>query len=201
MLTGDEASRRRAGVVAGVAFVVVFALLGATALILKAFSDAPAEAPTTQRAYSCAQLVAAAGELDDDYCRRLVDDLARRPELTGPQRAALSGDLTAVQRAVRQLSSCHGPMVAPPYRSRCAGVPPGGPATEAHAEAVHRVLVEAGYPLAVARLARPDDPAPRSSVLYAVPLNEACIVGHIQAAGGDSARPLAPLPDGRCLKA
>jgi hypothetical protein len=201
VVTGEEAPRRRrAGVIVGVALVMAFALLGATALILKAFADAPAVAPSKRPGMACGQLEVPGQGRDDGYCMRIADDYFSRPELTGEQRAALSGHLTAVQRAVGQLSYCHYRDLPPTQRPQCGGVPTGRTMTEAHVDAVHRVLVEAGYPLAIVRLARADDPASRGSVLYAVPADKGCIVGQMTGYGQDLARPLAPLPGGQCLK-
>jgi hypothetical protein len=62
---------------------------------------------------------------------------------------------------------------------------------------VRQALTGAGYRDALVRVARPDDPAPRGSVLVAVPAGAACVVIHHN---GYPHRTVAGrLPDGSCL--
>jgi hypothetical protein len=64
------------------------------------------------------------------------------------------------------------------------------------------MLEQAGFVNSTVRIARADDPAPRGSLLYAVPLgNDSCIVGHILELPGGSGGGIigGVLPDGMCL--
>jgi hypothetical protein len=203
MLIDDDAGRRRVSrwAIGWVVFGAVFAIFGAAALILEAMGKGEAEvsAPTTERKFACAQVVAP-GHIDDGYCARLVKDAARRPELTAEQEAQLAGQVEAVEHAMHELNWCDTPMVPPPYRSQCAGISPGPQPTQAHVDALHKTLVDAGFGGAIIRLARTDDPAPKNTIIYAVPVGEACVIGYMQGLGnGGGHQVLAPLPDGRCL--
>jgi hypothetical protein len=66
-------------------------------------------------------------------------------------------------------------------------------------------LARVGFPDAVVRIARPDDPAPAGSLLYAVRVESACVVGHIEGIPRGYPSPdgrqdvLGLLPGGRCV--
>jgi hypothetical protein len=70
----------------------------------------------------------------------------------------------------------------------------------ADAEAVRLSLDRAGFPGATVRIARTDDPAPHGTIVFGVPIADACFVGY-QASprGGGSYGLQGKLPDGRCL--
>jgi hypothetical protein len=66
--------------------------------------------------------------------------------------------------------------------------------------AVHRSLDEAGFAGATVRIAGVDDPAPRGTILYAVPLDDACLIGYRATLRGGGGYTLAGrLPQGTCL--
>jgi len=61
-------------------------------------------------------------------------------------------------------------------------------------------LVDAGHDDAVARVATADDPAPARSIVYAVRIGSACVVGHLSTAGSTArAYVVGKLPNGDCL--
>ncbi|MFF0379357.1 hypothetical protein [Actinoplanes missouriensis] len=75
------------------------------------------------------------------------------------------------------------------------------PATEADVDMVRRVLHDQGFPDAIVRLARPDDPAPAGAVMYAAALpGGACIATYAEMGEGPRrAEITGPLLDGGCL--
>ncbi len=80
-------------------------------------------------------------------------------------------------------------------------VAPGASApVPADADAVRVSLGKAGFPGAVSRIATADDPAPRGSIVFGVPIVDACFVGYLESArGGGSYGLQGRLPDGGCL--
>lgn len=111
--------------------------------------------------------------------------------------AAQSWVAAAVVRATTMVST------QPCDTGRCQAVPSGVPRPASgrlvvDAVALARALRDAGFPNATVRMARPGDPAPVGSVLYAVPVGSACILGYDQGGGG-SVNVVGRLLGGRCL--
>lgn len=165
----------------------------AVAVLAAGGSAAPepgdAAAPTSANTAICAFTGSdpSAGE----HCGRLVADLNRRAPLTERRRAGVREAVTEVERAVQLVGVC-----AVPGSDACGR----SAATPYPVELVDAVARE-GY-RATARFARPDDPAPTGSVLYAVEVDrDVCLVGYVrlmprhQAGSSVAGR----LPDGRCL--
>lgn len=75
------------------------------------------------------------------------------------------------------------------------------PATDADVDMVRQVLHDEGFPDAIVRLARPDDPAPPGAIMYAATLpGGACIATYAEIGEGPHHVDISgPLLDGRCL--
>ncbi|WP_250002115.1 hypothetical protein [Actinoplanes sp. M2I2] len=120
--------------------------------------------------------------------RRDSDEAARRPL---PPRTMMDPTASRVWRAVND-AACAPDVYSCPSRR---------PSTDQDVERIRRVLRDEGFPDAVVRLARPDDPAPAGAVMYAVTLpGDICIVADVEL--GNGARPAditGTLPSGRCL--
>jgi hypothetical protein len=130
------------------------------------------------------------------YCERVATDVVRRASLTAEQRAAAEQAHNRVQRAVSRDDRC-----SPPTSSDCLASPRRIP-TSADVDQRRKKLEEAGFSGSVVRIARPDDPAPHGTLLYAVPVaGGACVVGYIKTlpGGGGGGFLGGPLPNGRCL--
>jgi hypothetical protein len=185
-------------------FGAVYTILGATALILEGIGGEATVADQRSpdgRTFACAQIVAA-NAFDDGYCGRLVKDLMRRPELTPEQQSRMAAQVNAVEAAINELSWCDYPAGPPPHRSQCANfmIPGGEQVSQARADALQKLLLEAGFIGAIVRVVQADDPAPRGAIIYAVPVGDACVLGHAWSpSGGGSSQLVAPLPNGRCL--
>ncbi|MEV0730224.1 hypothetical protein [Polymorphospora sp. NPDC050346] len=63
---------------------------------------------------------------------------------------------------------------------------------------VRAAIVAAGHPDPVVQIALAGDPAPPGTVLFAVPVYETCVIGHL-GGGSHDLQVVGPLPDGRCL--
>jgi hypothetical protein len=201
---GDRPPRRYArsrAFVLWLVFGAVLATAGAAVLVIERM-DAVGAPAGDGRTFSCVQLQPAARPVDAGYCERLVRDLSRRPHLTERQSAQLAVRAEEVQKAVDQLGRCVEP-VAPPYRSECVagGVEPRhDQPTDDDADLLARALVEAGFDGAVARIAGRADPAPVGTILYAVPVGDGCVLGHLDSLrGGGTQQTVGRLPGGRCL--
>ncbi|MEN3308256.1 MAG: hypothetical protein V7603_4458 [Micromonosporaceae bacterium] len=189
-------------------FGVVIAVLGAVALALRAMGTVPqpgaaATPPGTRHQFAVLCAGPAQGGRPgaaDDYCRRLVADIARRAPLDLRERALGEAAAETARSAL--------PQPAPGgHLDRCATTVPGGPCrwvpdppTVADVEQVRQALLAAGFREVTVRLARPDDPAPVDAVLYAVAAGPACAVGSRQGSGGMGTGFVAGrLADGSCL--
>jgi len=158
------------------------ALLAATALFGRAVLGGGG-GTANGRHFQCVQL-APPNQIDDGYCARLVRDLSRRPELAAGRQHDLENRAKAVADVVGHLSS------------EVGAIDQVGPE---HAEALQRMLVEAGFMGALVRVAEPDDPAPRGAILYVIPVGDACLLGYVSAHGGGGRQLVAHLPGGRCF--
>jgi hypothetical protein len=203
----------RWGVVALAAVSVLTVLGGVAALVIPRLgASAP---PHSKRYISCVY----AGPLngpgaDKGYCDRYAEDVARRTDLTQDQRDRLEPDARKAERAVQEPSSCadlvrHVPSGAFP---ECQGLPVSVRTVQARqadsrplpadAEAIRLSLERAGFPGATVRVARTDDPAPHDTVVFGVPVGDACFVGYVAVPNGGGGYGLqGKLPDGRCLSA
>ncbi|MFU8876019.1 hypothetical protein [Micromonospora sp. SL4-19] len=164
-------------------------------------SSQPAHA--SSRAISCSWAGPAGGQHDSTYCQRVVDDELRRSELTPDQRADAEAAVEAVVKAIDHLTfDCAQPVteecLAEQARRRIM------PATDRPARTVEQVrqaLTVAGFADVTVRTAGQADPAPRDTIVYAVPIGTGCVVGHLAASGQGAGQQgvLGTLPDGRCL--
>jgi hypothetical protein len=113
------------------------------------------------------------GYRDDRYCGRLAVELARRAPLTAEQYQAAQSQLTNIQRVLADggADACNRNRNVPCSRILEQARRP------ATAEEVRQRLTRAGYQGVVARVARADDPAPVGSVLHAVAVGPACLIG------------------------
>jgi hypothetical protein len=198
--TPDDSPATRWGVIALAAVAVLTLLGGVAALVIGhlggASSAAPSAAPAAHspRYIACIQM-----DDDQDYCGRFARDIARRTELTQQQRDRLDAQARRADRAVHEPSFCADLLrQAPSGRyAQCEGLP-----ATADAEAIRLSLDEAGFPGATVRAARADDPAPRGSIVFGVPIADACFVGYESPPrGGGSYSLQGRLPDDRCLSA
>ncbi|MFI6763475.1 hypothetical protein ACIBF5_30560 [Micromonospora sp. NPDC050417] len=146
---------------------------------------APSSSAPAAIAIACVRLP------DDDYCNRYVADLARRPPLTGAQRAEAEAARTRLLAALPPGAAAPASCITPNGPCAVRGIPPT-------VDDVRRALAAAGHPDAVVRAAGATDPAPLGSVLLAVPVGPACVLGHVDGIGGQSTA-VGRLPDGRCL--
>jgi hypothetical protein len=225
---GEEATgpgpRRSRWAIAGLASAAVLALTGVTALIVGhlghgvpvAAPGSSAQPSRSARYYACAQLLDPGVAPDDGYCGRMAKELMRRAGLTEADRARLAADVQRAVLALHKPGFCADlPRVPtrpgyspPPQYPQCDGVPPrdridgsGGRRPDTvDARSVRLSLDRAGFPGSVVRIAGNDDPAPRGSILFGVPIGDACLVGFLQSVrGGGSYALYGRLPDGRCL--
>ena len=122
-------------------------------------ADAPAEKPT---GFACTQ-VSRPGEEPDDYCSRMVADLNRRSSPDDAQRRSAEPAQTAIGEVIAgpRKEICGDPSV-PCLSATVGAIEP------ASADDVRQRLIAAGYPRAIVRNARPDDPAPRGTLIFAV---------------------------------
>lgn len=204
----------------------VLTLLGGVAALVIGHlgGSAPSLSPSHSPRYiTCAYAGTLGGAgVDRGYCDRFAGDVVRRTDLTQEQRDRLKADADKAQRAVRVPAFCADVLrQAPSGRfPECAGLPtspvrnralPGGSAPAApgdsqprpaDAEAIRLALERAGFPGATVRVAREDDPAPHGTIVFGVPIAEACLVGYEAVPGGGGGYSLqGKLPDGRCLSA
>ncbi|WP_426509624.1 hypothetical protein ACPPVO_02200 [Dactylosporangium sp. McL0621] len=191
---------------------------GVSALVIGRLGDSPAAPPRSPKYISCMY----AGQAGDQgYCDRYVADVARRGDLTQEQRDRLDADMRKAERAVQTPLSCADVLgQAPSGRfAECEGLPvpvrsdrgvrnralsTGDPAADlpSFVEAIRVSLERAGYPGGTVRAARADDPAPRGTIMFGVPIAEACFVGYEAVPSGGGGYGLqGKLPDGRCLSA
>jgi hypothetical protein len=187
-------------IVAGV-FVVTILLLGGVALALRGLAAGPLPGSVTASGHSGAVAFACIQVNDqnsDDYCGRLAKDYFARRRLSPEQQAALADEARQVQNAIvvphHPYTTCmSGPDAPCAYRNPAP--------TALDVVSVRAALTAAGYSPVVARLARPDDPAPAGALIYAVPVPPGCLVGYISGGGSFSggAIPIGTYPDGTCL--
>ena len=220
--TTGAGGRRSRWLIAGAAGVVLLALTGVTALLVGHLGQTtptagpgPSARPSrSTRMYSCIQLANPGMARDDGYCGRMVDDTMRRTELTEADRTRLAADLRKLQQAMSFASMCSDSIPGMPPSARmpqCDGVPRLGPRDGSgssgdrqpdsmDARAVRLSFDRAGFPGSTVRIAAGNDPAPRGSIVFGVPVSDACFVGFVYSLrGGGSSNLSGRLPDGGCL--
>jgi hypothetical protein len=223
---GARRSRWAIAVLAGVAVLVVtgvaavvFGHLGGGGTPVGSPGSSSAAHPTgSKRYFACAGIMQPGAAPDMDYCARMAEDAMRRTELTEADKARLAADQKKAEQALSWPGFC-ADMYRPGYPSgrglpQCDGLPKRdsmdgsgyGSASgdrrpdSMDARAIRISLDRAGFPGSVVRIAAGTDPAPRGSILFGVPVKDACLVGFMYSLRGGGSYGLAGrLPDGRCL--
>jgi hypothetical protein len=129
------------------------------------------------------------------YCERAAAEVARRPPLDETGRAQGKDAMNTVHRALTVRSACASSAACATSSTRHAP-------TAADVDASQRGLRDAGFGDVVVRIARPHDPAPTGSLLYAVAVGAGtCVVGHVADLPGGSGTGFVAgaLPDGTCI--
>jgi hypothetical protein len=128
---------------------------------------------------------------EEALCYRQDKDAADRKPL--PARTTMDSTASKVWRSMNKA-------VCDPEVGFCMGRPP---ATDEDVALVRQVLRDEGFPNAIVRLARPEDPAPAGAIMYAVALpGGICIVSDVEPGNGPLPRDISgTLPDGQCLDA
>ncbi|GIF47509.1 hypothetical protein DFJ67_6986 [Asanoa ferruginea] len=207
-MPGRAAFRRSRPVAVATAGCVLVILLGAW----WAVSGAPREAtkPSGGVGFGCGFLGTPApatgcplpdeaqlrrGVLDD---RLLAADESRRSALS-PQAKIAQGTLDDVRMAAAFGGWC------PTLSDQSCGAPAPSPhpPTQADLEQARLWLNRTGASATVARFARPEDPAPPGSVVYAARFGAACVVSYVVTVPNFNGpiRVVGLLPDGSCLPA
>jgi hypothetical protein len=123
----------------------------------------------------------------DDPCKPRPPDGPPRAALTNAEKASAEPVRRAVEHAITSAVSC----------------PPGGctPSDLARiSDDIRTALTAAGFPDSIVRPARPGDPAPTDSVVYAAPAGPACLLGYYQPSTTQNRVQVdGPLAQGGCL--
>jgi hypothetical protein len=137
---------------------------------------------------------------DPTYCERVVNDMFSRGLLDlapgSPLRQEGARIVAAIEDRRQQLPCQPLPSALPGYAQQ----PCGSAYAPMTVEDVRAGLDQVGYRNATVRVARADDPALRSSILFAVGLEGACLVGFV-ATNTTSWDIVGLLSDGTCLAA
>lgn len=136
---------------------------------------------------------------DRSYCEKLAREWSRRTPVSDGRRDMLG----AYWDKKIEYAASYEPWCGTAGSARCANRPEPSPPTDSDLAAVRATLARQGFPDAVVRFARSDDPAPPGALLYAVRVESACVVGHLESvpSGPHQQVVLGLLPDGRCLPA
>ena len=177
--------------------VAVGAIAIVLALAMRPFHrPSPAAASPSHGPSQPFAVICSAHPKDPGYCDRYVADLSQRGQLTEAQRTEATARAAPVVEAVRGLAQRHSRCVAESLRPD-GGPPPCRLVYDPIAIAdVRAVLARAD---AIVRPARRDDPAPLGSLFYAVPMADACLIGHADSTDAQHAI-VGPLPGGRCAR-
>jgi hypothetical protein len=220
---GPGAHRSR-WTVAVLAAVAVLVMAGVAAVVFGHFGGrgTPVAAPSgsgpqpSKRYFGCVMILDPGTAPDTGYCTRMVDDAMRRTELTDADKARLAADQKKAEQALHWPSLC-ADMYGPGYPSapqypQCEGIPKRDPRAGSgsssggrrpdsmDARAIRISFDRAGFPGSVVRIAAGNDPAPKGSIVFGVPVKDACLVGfEYSLTGGGSYGLAGRLPDGRCL--
>jgi len=177
-----------------VAVLVGGALAIAAPTALSLALDRPTAAPRSAEAAPSAAPAASAACTPDaaQDCERRAKDFAARARLSESDRAAARSRLPDARAAIESVKCTEDGC------QRGEIQPQGGPAPDpVQLELARRALVAAGFEDVTVRQARPDDPAPAGTTVYAAAVGPACIV----LVEGGSEQILGRLPDGHCLAA
>ncbi len=118
-------------------------------------------------------------------CARLARDAAARIPLTASQRDAALALVPEIRSAIR-VSSC------------AAGE--GSCPSDLDIDEARQRLMAAGFTDVTVHVARPDDPAPPGSVIYAVGVGPACVLlDQSSGRGPGGVQVVGKRPDGNCL--
>ncbi|MFY1696385.1 hypothetical protein [Solwaraspora sp. WMMA2101] len=176
----------RIGLPIAVLFVVASAAAVAVPLVRASMSASePDERPAAAvEQFVCAQVASSV----DDYCDRIAEDLGRRTPVTDDERVAAQPRRQALlDGLVREFGAdCPGPL----EHCRLPATTP---------EAVRQALIAAGFNDPAVRPARYTDPAPAGTILYAVPVGRACLVGYVQSETAAPPLIVGRLSDDACL--
>jgi hypothetical protein len=167
----------------------LFVVASAAAVIVPLVRGAASAGEPEITSLEVRQLHACAQDGRDDHCERIGADMARREPLSpADQRAAqpLAADLQDALVDDARDGCQHG-------RERCAA---GGLRTTP--EAVRRAIVGAGFLGPVVRDARMTDPAPLGTIMFAVPVGGACLVGYVSPPWSTTVFVVGPLRGGGC---
>ena len=123
-------------------------------------------------------------------CERRAKDFATRARITESDRAAARARLPDARAAIDSVKCTEDGC------QRGEIQPRGGP-DPVQLELARRALVAAGFDDVTVRQARPDDPAPAGTTVYAAAVGPACLV----LVSNGSEQILGRLPDGHCLAA
>jgi hypothetical protein len=222
---GGPGARRSRWTVAVLAGVAVLVVTGIAAVVFGHFGGrgtpvgAPASEPgpkPSKRYFACAGIIEPGAAPDMDYCARVAGDAMRRTELTDADKTRLAADLKKAEQALSWPGMC-ADRYRPGYPSgpgfpQCEGLPKRGSMNGSgsssgsrrpdsmDARAIRISFDHAGFPGSVVRIATGGDPAPVGSIVFGVPVKDACLVGFVYSlAGGGSYGLSGRLPDGRCL--
>jgi hypothetical protein len=135
--------------------------------------------------------------VDNQECQRRAKDFAARKALTEADRDAAAARLPDARAAIDSVACANGGCDHSEIQPR------GGPAPDpVQLELSRRALAAAGFEDVTVRQARPDDPAPAGTVVYAAGIGPACIfiVRRTPNSAGTE-QILGRLPDGHCLAA
>jgi hypothetical protein len=129
-------------------------------------------------------------------CDREAKDRARRMSLTAGQRARAEHADDTVRSALLSLPTRERPGTCDTVA--CTIVHP--PFDDTDVAAARAALAKAGFAGATVRLARPTDPGPTDSLIFAVPVaGPACVLGYQTPSSGGTQYVVGPLPDNTCL--
>jgi hypothetical protein len=134
----------------------------------------------------------------EDYCRRRALDAVSRAPLAPPDRAAAQARQNELELVLFQAMWCDraDPRSCNPPQDRARLTFPAPLDLVRMADA----LRAAGFTNVAVRLARPDDPVPAGTIVYAAGVGPACIVGWVYADRGQAGSTVeGQRSDGFCL--
>lgn len=188
-------------VLAAVAVIAV----GVTIAVLSGRSDTGSASTVVSTSTSAPRYYAciSVNNYGDDSCLRQAKDFAKRTPLSADQRTQGEAAAREVERAVGAASLHeHETNVTCPTGGGPCSIPMPTAARPGDVDLVRTALDQAGMTGAVVRIAGTDDPAPRGSLMYAVPAGPACVLGYtLGLRGGGSHSVAGRLSDGTCLSA
>jgi hypothetical protein len=184
-------------VVAGAVLLTLGGVIGVGRWVDDEPEPAGLGAQSRQQLFQCMVELPPSGQPDPAdlaQCNREGDDFARRaPMRDGQPPEAM---VEAVQRAASSGGWCMGHITR-----ACLTEPSSHRPGPQDVDVARRLLARTGASDTTARLARPDDPAPAGTLLYAARVGDTCIIGYVGAipSNGGPIRFGGLLPDGKCL--